>query len=257
MSKLLKLRDYYLEYAKENEHRCRVNSAKMIIDNALSRFNNHYISYSTGKDSLCLLRLVHDIDKKIDVMYHDSGVELPESEDVLNKAIEVLNFNVNIVNSPVNVIEIYNQKRAIIDGGCKDYAWSLAMKKPILEWSNRNLKNAAFIGIRGEESKRRRYMLKRNGYDFYCKYSGIQHIYPLYNWKGKDVFAYIFSNGLDELIHPAYYKDKFHDNPEKIRVSWYCDPTCITHGSAVWLKYYYPEIFREIDCFFPELKSYC
>jgi phosphoadenosine phosphosulfate reductase len=225
------------------------------ISDVLSKHSKPYVAYSTGKDSLVMLDLCKKINPSIDIMFHDSRIELPESYELIEKAEKYYNKKINIVGTPKDILEIYKDKKAFFGMGDHDYAWTPCMLKPIMEWSKKTKKDVAFIGLRKQESAKRRMMLGRHGNYFYAKTRGIHQCFPLAAWTVNDVFAYIFSNELDHLLHPAYYKDQFR-KAERIRVSWYCDPTAGANGYFVWLKYYYPELFRKLCAKFPEVASY-
>jgi 3'-phosphoadenosine 5'-phosphosulfate sulfotransferase (PAPS reductase)/FAD synthetase len=77
---------------------------------------------------------------------------------------------------------------------------------------------------------------------------------PLADWSAKDIFAYLFSNEVPIL--DVYFKTKFIGSPEKIRKSWILPSHQTSQGQAVWLKYYYPEIFRLLCMVNPKLRSF-
>lgn len=255
MSLLDELKEAYLDYAETHTFKNRINKSKDLIKKILAEHNNPYIACSSGKDSLTLLHIILSV-KKIDVMFHDSGVELPESYKCIIKLKKDFNLNICTVNSPVDVLKIYKEKDAFITGSSQDIAFTEAMSKPIKEWILKNNYNLSFIGLRKQESKRRQIMLCKNGYYHYCKSYKIHQCYPLADWKKEDIFAYLFKNNLGDYIHPAYYKDKFVDDPGDIRVSWFCDPAMATQGQFLWLKYYYKNIFDQLKKMFPEILSF-
>jgi len=256
ISKLEESRDLYLKYFNTFLFKRKLNKATEKIKFELGKHKKVYIAYSTGKDSLCLLDLVYSIDKNINVMYHDSGVELPESKNVLSKITKDLNLKLNILKNPFNVINIYKEKQGLQNLGNKDIAFTKCMGNIIREWSERNDYDLSYIGLRKEESKKRKILLRNMGNYFYCKKYQIHQSYPLSDWKGMDIWAYIYGNNLEKYIHPAYHKDMFVNKPEDIRVSWYCDPCMSSHGYFLWIKYYYPEIFNFLKDSFPEVNSY-
>jgi 3'-phosphoadenosine 5'-phosphosulfate sulfotransferase (PAPS reductase)/FAD synthetase len=256
MSKLDSLKTMYLMHSNSYGFKNKLKKTRSFIADVLSKHKKQYIAYSTGKDSLCLLFLCLEANPQIDVMFHDSGVELPESYQIIEQIQKDCNLNLYIVKSPENILEIYKNKDAFFKGGYGDIAWTKAMMNPIKLWYQTNGNDLAFIGLRKEESKRRLFHISKSGQYFYCKRNEIHQAYPLANWSGKDVFAFIFSNKLDKYLHPAYYKDRLVDNPEKIRISWFCDPTMMTRGHFLWLKLYYPDVFNMLSNKFPELRSF-
>jgi len=253
---LNEMKGAYISYSCTNNFKLKVKRTEERIQEILKKHNNAYVSYSTGKDSLCMLHLFLSYRNDIPVMFHDSGVELPESYKILEKIKHDFNLNVNVVGTGTDVLDIYKKKNVFFIGGDKDFAWNEVMMNPIRAYAKRNNLDLAAIGLRKEESKKRKMMIIKNGQYHYCKRNSIYQFYPISEWMGRDVFSYIFCNKLDEYIHPAYFKNKFVKSSEDIRVSWFCDPTMITRGHFTWLKYYYGDIYRKLICEFPEIKSY-
>ena len=153
------------------------------------------------------------------------------------------------------MLDIYKSKNAFYEAGYKNFAFTEAMEKPIKKFQKDNNYDLSFIGLRKQESQARKFMLCKYGKYFFCKKYNINQAYPLSDWKTQDIFAYIFSNKLEKLLHPAYYKNKFKKS-EKIRVSWYCDPTMFSSGHIRWLSFYYPELFNQLCIKFPEVRGF-
>lgn len=246
----------YRLHAKSDQFRKTVEKTYVFLQKILHKHQRPYCSYSTGKDSLVMLALIHQLYPEICILFHDSGVELPESYETVKKAEAFFDCTIDVVKSPVDVLSIYKRKQAFQEGANKDYAWTPAMMRPIKEWSQTHNKDVAFIGLRKQESRQRRLLLSSRGNYFYAKTKQIYEAFPLANWTAQDIFAYIFSQGLEELLHPAYSKTRFVKSPEDIRVSWYCDPVMIKKGYFVWLRYYYPILFHTLSRRFPEVKNY-
>lgn len=257
LSLLEKYKSAYIAYSKTNIHQRKVKKAEDLVKEVLSNHTKPYVAFSTGKDSLCLLHLVYSQNPNIDIMFHDSGVELPDSYSQIQKIKENWGINLHIIKSPVDVLQLYKRKDGIFTGASEDIAFNKAMGQPIKKWAKNNGNDLAFIGLRKEESKKRRIMLCKHGKYFYCKSFEIYECFPLADWKKEDVWAYIFTHKpLENLIHPAYFKDKLVTDPGDIRVSWYCDPAAARYGYFLWIKIYYPELYRKLTSIFPEIKTF-
>jgi len=256
MSLLAKRLDYYKLYATTTEHKNKVRHSLRLIEKVCGRHERSYTAYSSGKDSLCLLHLTKTVNPEIRVMYFDSGVELPECAGIIEKTTREFNLNLSVLRSDKSILDIYEKKGAFYKAGKANFAFSATMLKAITEWAKQENLEVAFIGLRKEESVSRRIMLGKYGDYFYAKTNAIHECFPLAEWSGSDVFAYIFSNNLEPYLHPAYYKDALVDNPEKIRISWTCDPTAAVRGCFLWLRMYYPDIFNALSCRFKEINGY-
>ena len=255
MSLLEKHKKSYIMYSRTQVFKNKKKRTQNLILKALNENKKPYIAVSTGKDSMSMLGLIYELGI-IDIMFHDSRVELPESYNIISKINK--NFNtVKIIKSPVDVLEVYKKKNAFEIGACEDIAFTEAMMQPIESWIKENNYDLAFIGLRKQESSRRRKMLCHYGSYFYSKTHKINQCFPLADWKGEDIWAYLLTHPiLKNMIHPAYYKDKLVDDPAKIRISWYCDPTMSTKGHFLWLKHYYPHLFENLLKSNPEIISF-
>lgn len=256
MSLLEQYKDSYLAYSKTNTFKNKLNKTKELVDETLLKYNKPYIAFSTGKDSLCLLNIIYKQNKNIDVMFHDSMVELPESYIQLDKIKKEMNLNLHIVKNKNNVFDLYKNLDIFYNDKLEKKIQQITLNNPIREFVIENNFDLVFLGLRKQESKKRHFMLCKYGNHFYCNFNRIWECCPLSDWKGEDIWAYIFSNNLDEYIHPAYYKDKLVQDPAKIRVSWWCETNCITKGQILWLKIYYPELYNILKINFKEVISY-
>jgi len=251
----MKNKEYYLLYAELDEFKGKIELVKSSIEKE-TRNTKGSISYSTGKDSLVMLDIALEANPNLDIMFHDSWYELPESYGIIKLAEKHHNKTINVVKSPIDILDEYAKKKAFYDAGCKNYAFEKAMMTPIRNFQQDNDYKIALIGIRKEESKRRENLIKHMGKLFYSKKNKIYQFYPICDLTGDDVFAYIYSRKLDKLLHPAYNKTRFTDDPAKIRISWFVDPTAATIGQFSWLKYYYKKQYNLMLSFHPEIKAY-
>lgn len=114
--------------------------------------------------------------------------------------------------------------------------------------------DGVFVGIRSGESRARLMNRKIKGLSYYNKGHGIRIFTPLGDWTGEDIFAYLVSRDLP--INQVYNKTKFHPNPSRIREGWWVPgETSAQLGGVVWLKYYYPDLYRKLVEMFPEVAS--
>lgn len=257
MSLLEMMKPAYIAYAQTNTHKKKVKKSEDLIKQVLSKHKRPYVAYSTGKDSTCLLDMVYRINPHVEVMFHDSTVELPESYEQLKKVEENWGLKVHIVKNPYNVFELYKEYDIYNNDAAERKIQKLTLNNPIKEYVIENGFDLVFLGLRKQESKRRLRMLCKYGNYFYCKSNAIYECMPLSEWKKEDVWAYIFTHWpLENLIHPAYYKDRLVKDPGDIRVSWWCETNCITTGQLLWIKMYYPDLFNKLAREFPEVKGY-
>lgn len=154
----------------------KIEQAKTIIKEALA-IAPAYVAISWGKDSIVLLHLVQQIQP--DILAISFGH--PERNLITNYA-EVEQLYCNCFSPNLTTIEIAG-----------DHIPNKVRQVKLWETYP-----VAFIGLRKEESSRRRLSL--------CKYGAIHQyqsrgwrVCPLSDWKENDVWAYIVSNNLPYL----------------------------------------------------------
>lgn len=182
-------------HAKREEFHKKIESALSII-RQYYRHGKSYVACSGGKDSLVLAHLiVHHVDPDVIVFHWDHGrwlmprfleaeiVECIRSIPVRNLVIERFRYGDSSPNARVN------------------YAvWYRAFYKTLTEFCKKHNMEAAFLGLRAEEShvrkrKASRVVEKHEG-------TGTLLVYPLFNWTWIDVWAYIITNN---VRYPSIY----------------------------------------------------
>lgn len=164
-------------YAKMPEHIALVRRTREFIRHSLDRLENPYLACSFGKDSSAMLHLVLQEKPDIPVVW----VTFPETR-LLDNYEEVAGQWVERYG--VNLREIFVNVAPEIDFDDKT-AFPLDF-------------DSYFVGIRADESVRRRITLKKYGV-IYRKKSGITRVSPMAHWKTADVAAYITENRLPTL----------------------------------------------------------
>jgi len=175
-------------WAETDEYHGKVKEAQKIIKKALTRYNNPYLSYSGGKDSLVMTHLILQEDPDIPVWHWDYGDALMPREiekEVIDNAYKIGVKNLIIRkrrgrDARTNHGSGYKQFFGVLNHLKKENNWDLG-----------------FIGVRREESKKRERNYKSHFIENNC--------YPLLNLSWIDIWAYIVSNNLN---YPSTY-DKY------------------------------------------------
>jgi hypothetical protein len=106
-----------------------------------------------------------------------------------------------------------------------------------------------FLGLRAEESYGRLRNRTKRG-PVYQKRNGEWVCQPLCDWSGLDVFAYLFSVGAPVL--DVYRCCRMHESPAHIRKAWWYPGAHSQYGGMIWLKSYWPSLFRKLRCLVPD-----
>lgn len=112
--------------------------------------------------------------------------------------------------------------------------------------------NGSLIGLRIEESKGRKHVIKTYGTLFEEK-SGFIKCFPIAYLSGYDIFALILK---EQIPYIEIYDKHGNKPPHEIRFSWMLSPDFINRGNAIWLKINYPNQFYKLCEINPIIRSY-
>jgi len=206
------------------EHKLAV--ARREVRRALEIGGVWAVSFSGGKDSTALLGLVHERAPRAPVVWSDEGLELPQTLEFVER-------------TRARVAEFHHQASSQWWPlyPAEDRAPELVGKAALREregWAG------YFIGLRADESRRRRLHLRTHG--VLCQVRGGEwHCCPLAWWSALDVWAYILSEGLD--YNRAYDRlDDLGVPLERQRLGPMLDERAVDGGSLEALRAGWPEL---------------
>lgn len=168
----------------------KIESAKTLIQGALSKSTKPAIAFSGGKDSLIVLDLVRSISKDVIAVFENTTNEYPET--------------LKFVKSIPNIIELLPEKtfRQCVDeyglpeskakGKRHGSACCYWLKeKPAKDYYKTEKVDLVFTGLTMAESRNRMMMLKRMGAYYFYKKDKYFKCHPVFDWTEKEVWAYI------------------------------------------------------------------
>lgn len=250
--------EYYTRWSKTDIYKRNLQRAIDISSEFLEMDLNHNVSFSCGKDSTVLVHLVNSIKPGIKIVSEKDDMDFPEELPYLERLREKYNLNIDVITPPVSLWEEILKHSITEDIHSKgtdfsdEYFYGLLAK-----YHKENNVNASFLGLRQSESRGRAMNFRTKGHIYFNKsWGGFGQwiCQPLALWSAKDIFAYLFSN--DVPIMEVYFKTKFVKSPEDIRKAWILPSHQSNQGQALWLKYYYPQIFNKLAMIKPEMRKY-
>lgn len=152
------------------DHKRKVQKALADIQQMLGVCDAPYVSLSWGKQSICLMHLVYQVDQTI------PGVFWREPET-------------HIITDFDNVIEQFIERWAIL-------YFDVMLDEPshhqaAAKWEAMNNKNGVFMGFVRHESKSRRFTTaKADRHNIYRRKNGFYRSTPLRYWSDMDISAY-------------------------------------------------------------------
>jgi len=172
-------------HAQTEDFKNRVKEANEIISKALKRYNP-YVAFSGGKDSTVMVHLVLRQKPDIMILHWDYGrYYIPRVyHEEIKRIIKKMGRDLRIETSP-----LYNSlKRKAINVLGREMFGKLIPK--LMDEGY----NAVFVGLRAEESPKRKRRIKADK-----SLSPIKEFFPLKNWRWLDVWAYLVSNNVPYL----------------------------------------------------------
>lgn len=208
----------FLLHAELDDYQARIASAQKIISDALSWSERPYVAYSGGKDSLVMVHMVLQACPRALIWHFWYGpyyFPIEMENEVLRAA-----HAIGAINTRIDTSEKYRQGRSP-----KNTFFPLLHGKIIPELLEDGY-DLAFIGLRREESRRRKAKaakhMRRDGQMIEC--------YPLADLTARDIWAYIVTNNLPYCSHYDRYGELL--GMENTRMSTFFDPEFYKFGAS-------------------------
>lgn len=225
----------------------RVSLARERVAEWLSLCERPYVSFSTGKDSVCVLALVREVAPKTPAVYWDAECGFPETYELLERTPDCRKF---ATDEPM----LETLRRCGLRGGeVETETMRTTVWNPVRRFLKESGCDGAAYGLRAEESRGRRMNALARGGVFYAKQYGVWMCQPVWDWSYADVWAFIVTRGLD------YCKtyDQMWDMPEREqRISYWAGETNREWGRFAWLKRNYPQLWNRLVEAVPEASTY-
>lgn len=238
-------------YANLPVHQRRINKAREYVSRCLSVCKKPAVSISGGKDSSVLLGLVMEQKPDAVVTFYDSGAELPETFETIERLEKRFGFETIIIEPEWNMIRLIEHAKTLPEG---EVLAPGEFKRQLIENPSKYLCKELgidlfFVGLRKEESTMRLFGLSQMREPVYFNRKLGYHIgYPIKDLKGDDVFAYAAVNGIP--MHPFYFDERIDVPRNERRVSSWAGDSTAHRGRWMWLKITHPELhekLRELD----------
>jgi 3'-phosphoadenosine 5'-phosphosulfate sulfotransferase (PAPS reductase)/FAD synthetase len=256
----------YLLHARLSSYRRLVSRTLDFVRNVIETSERPYIACSWGKDSLCVLHLALQIKQDVDVIWVTTD-RFDEWPDIERVAGDIIRCYPSMRLHKAQAMPITDCYRRV--GHFYIFAETLEEQQADRDYSRSFVRaitgkaqelgcDCALIGLRKDESKRRRLLLTYRGHDIYAKTHAIREAFPIADWTGRDVWAYILSNNIP---YPALY-DMAQDRETARNGAMFAaniqERGAERHyaGQLAALKHMYPELFNEFAAEFPEVRLY-
>ena len=214
-----------------------------------------YISVSGGKDSTAMACVVASVRPGLPMVHVCSELDLPDNCAVVHELARRLGSPLILATPEHDPWEWI----ASFDGDITDQAndsRSDADKLFFFEPLERVVREHGFdghaMGLRKDESVHRLRNRMRNGLVYRHQGLGRAVCTPIADWPARWVLATICAH--DMPLSPIYGLAQLAPDPEKIREGWWLPGKASRWGQAVWLRYYYRDIWQRLIAVRPELR---
>lgn len=229
----------YTLHSKNEGYKLRINRAINIVIHAHNKHNKCFVCFSGGKDSLAVLLLFRSIGLDIDVFHRADSLDFPDLANYCKSICKEIGFN---------YYEIWND--TLTEFSNSGFNKNFKMKTPdeARKFARKNNYDCAFVGLRKEESKGRKWHLMKGDFND----DGITNIYPVKDLKGIDIMTFI----LESKSKWFHIYDKYNP-PHDGRLAWMVNPR-VSHyvGDIHFLKIHYPNQYNKLVKINPIIKCY-
>lgn len=241
--------------------------------------NDGYVALSGGKDSVVVAHLARQADPAVPMAWFDSGLEWPETRTYLHELADAWNLNLAIVHPQPDALEVMEASGQ----------WHLDRpRRPMPSLSQVCIEAPAAAaherygpgelwGVRAAEAAGRRIMYAaalRRETERTCssccatpgqraarhggvvrRRDGTTAYGPIWDWSEEQVWQYLDAG--DIPVNPVYAKlRRLGAPPRALRVSHIIDGSRLEHGSAIWLRAGWPDLYDELVQRLPLLGDY-
>jgi len=219
-------------YARTPTHRQRLDHARAIVRAALQAAPSWYVAVSGGKDSTCVLHLVHEQAPRVVASNSTYEWMFPETDEYLRR-IPALRR----VATPTDHGTKWAPNWRTQEDAERAYP-GIVWLEPRVGEDVGHSEAGVFLGLRADEAPYRRRHLRRMGPLFHCRQSDRWHCSPIAWWTVDDVWAYIeteqldYNRAYDRLVAIGIDRDKQRIGPLVIA------PDVLRRGwPALWARY--------------------
>ena len=242
--------------SKTSNYKVKKASAIELCRQQLEYSKNPYVSLSGGKDSAAMCYLVNEAAKSCKkdfrIWSHISDASFPGTLETCRLIAQKLGRSLDVYESSGAFEALKKAKK-------QSFGKSGVFFDSVRQYAAD--KDLSFVGVRAFESKRRMKSAQVHGQVFYSESMGaVMVCHPLLWFRLEDVAAAMYE--YDIPIHPIYYKADIECQKNSlkedsfIRLSYVTSRDLLNKGTAVFLKYNYPEIYNMLQKAYPDIKQY-
>ena len=245
--------DVYRLRARSRPFKRKLDEARRALEEA-GRVGSVAVAMSYGKDSIAVGALALEVLGPVPVMHQESSYRLPGWEPV--QEYFRARTTVHTIPAKRTLEETIAWLHEVGLGYERETTYSSKTanraKRDLGDaWCETHGINALALGLRAEESKVRKMVMRKRGLVYQLR-SGQWRVQPIGWWTVADVWALIFSR---ELPYPRVYDCESHGyTRENLHNTGWLTTIGARDGRIAWLRHHFPEQYRALVREFPRVQ---
>lgn len=227
----------WTRYGRTERHRNRVEEARRAVQRMRAEAPRAYSTWSGGKDSTALLALCVE-EGVTRVMVQQDDYDFPGKPAYIQQVAAMLGVIPEVISTQIPG-EMLAQEAPGEDIHGPRAAFSQPFYAAVEKYAADQGFPGLYLGLRASESRGRALNLRSRGLIY--QRQGEWRCCPLGRWGSEDVFAFLLARGLPVM---APYRCCADRAPGDIRMAWWLPGRAATRGQAVWLRRYWPSLYR-------------
>jgi len=229
-------------------HLRRVERARRTVEEMAARRPEAVVAWSGGKDSTAMLHMVHAAGVPYaGAMSEKDDLDFPGEEAYVRGIASACGVRLDVLRPPFSVQEwlAAHPVDPRDDQHGRGAALSKAAFYEVVEaYHAARGRPGVYLGLRTAESRARNVNRAAHGV-IYTKRNGETVCTPLADFADIDVYAYLFAHDIPLL--DVYRCVRLDERPGRVRKSWWLPAgEAGRRGGMVWLRVYYPSLYRRL-----------
>ena len=246
-------------HARSPAHRRKVEAARETVTRCIDATPDAAVGWSAGKDSTALVHLACvEMGHALPVYSEKDDLDFPGERDYIERLAALWGLDLTIVSPDVSLQQWIADHAGELDAGEDFHGRAAALSREhfygLIE-SYTGKHGAVLLGLRQEESRGRKMNRALRG-KLYQKRTGQWICTPLADWSGLDVFAYLLSRDVPVLDVYRCIGFMHRSEPWRVRKSWWIPGAHSRKGGMVWLRRYYPSLYRRLCRMLPDARRH-
>lgn len=253
--------------SKTQAHQRAIDASRGYFDEFVAKTKSPYLAFSGGKDSCAMIHLVASFGYRGKAAWLSGDFDWPGESKLVADYGSMTGLHVDVLRAPVSSWELLRQTAPESMADEDTLSSSREKDSPgffatFERYRREHDLDGVLLGMRAEESRARRILQRKRGGVYYAATRSEWVCQPICRWTGLDVYAYLLSRGLPVLhlyrclrIPQRVSRFGGEPTPDRVRHDGWLPGAGAQQGEMIWLRVYYPSLFRRLCAILPDAKN--